>query len=149
MKSITDKSRETTGKALYYIGRIRLSTGNFADAITILERSWTVYRNTKGIYHIDTGRVILELARAYHISGGKELLQVRQLTLLDNGRARTLVEFCGGLFERNALDTEAREEAKKLHIDVTTALSGEARSVRQAQPRAHRYASIFLTHFGF
>lgn len=60
------------------------------------------------------------------------------LIFSDASRARTLVEYCGGIFERNMLDRQGRDEAKQLHIEITTQLSGEARSVRQVQPRATR-----------
>lgn len=70
MKSIVDKSRESSGEALHYLGKIQIARGEVDAAIKTLERSWSVYRNTMGIYHVQTSHVILDLARAYHLHGG-------------------------------------------------------------------------------
>lgn len=70
MKVIAERSRITTGVALHYIGRIRLAAKDFEAAITLLEQSWKVHRYNIGIYHVQTARVILDLAKAYFGKGG-------------------------------------------------------------------------------
>jgi len=133
-KSHVDVTRATTGTALHYLGKMNLQKEEFGVAKELLDRSWKIHRNVIGITNQATARVILDIVRAL-------------VGLEDYNRARTLVEFCGKIFEKNGSDPKSAEEAMGLHQHICINMQKDKPEVsfamRRTPPLIHRHGINF------